>query len=79
MDRVGTRVVLLGDYGGEGHSSGFNEPGKVSELPRDYSGGIWTNRIDLLAPAIAGRSSSSVSNPPALALWPVPFPSLEAD
>jgi len=55
MDRVGTRVVLIGDYGGEGHSRGIDDPERLAELPADYSGGIWTDRIDLLAPAM-GRA-----------------------
>lgn len=52
MDRVGTRVVMIGNYGGETHSRGFNDPGRVTELPRNYSGGIWTDRIDLIGPAV---------------------------
>ena len=52
MDKVGTRVVLIGDYGGEGFSKGFNDPNRLTELPADYSGGIWTDRIDLIGPAV---------------------------
>jgi glycerophosphoryl diester phosphodiesterase len=47
--------VLLGDYGGEGFSSGFDNPQRARELPEDYSGGIWTDRIDLLGPALRSR------------------------
>lgn len=53
MDRVGTRVVLIGDYRGEGFSQGLDDPERLSELPSDYSGGIWTDRIDLIGPAVA--------------------------
>ena len=52
MERVGTLVVLIGDYGGEGHSRGFDDPLRLTELPAGYSGGIWTDRIDLLGPAV---------------------------
>jgi glycerophosphoryl diester phosphodiesterase len=52
MDRVGTRVVLLGEYGGGGISSGFDLPDQLTDLPRRYSGGIWTDRIDLIGPAL---------------------------
>jgi glycerophosphoryl diester phosphodiesterase len=52
MDKVGTRVVLIGDYGGEGFSLGFDDPDRLTELPAGYSGGIWTNRIDLIGPAV---------------------------
>ena len=55
MDRVGTRVVMIGDYDG-GPSQGFDDPDRLTELPRGYTGGVWTNRIDLIGPAIAGPS-----------------------
>lgn len=54
MDRVGSRVVLIGDYGGEKFSTGFDDPGRLESLPEDYSGGIWTDRIDLIGPAVRG-------------------------
>ena len=55
MDRVGTRVVLIGDYGGEGFSKGFDGPDRLAELPADYSGGLWTDRVNLLGPALRKR------------------------
>lgn len=55
MDRVGSRVVLIGDYAGEGFSRGFDDPTRLPELPHDYSGGIWTDRVDLIAPAVTAR------------------------
>jgi len=59
MERVGTRVVLIGDYGGESFSQGFDEPARLAELPADYSGGIWTDRIDLIGPACDGPGVST--------------------
>jgi hypothetical protein len=56
MDRVGTRVVLIGDYSGEGFSTGFDDPDRLTELPWDYSGVIWTDRIDLIGPAVRGSA-----------------------
>ncbi len=55
MDQIGTRIVLIGDYGGESFSKGFDDPSRVEALPKDYSGGIWTNRIDLIGPAVRNR------------------------
>ena len=55
MDRAGSRVTLLGDYAGGRFSTGFNDPARLEELPADYSGGIWTDRIDLFGPAVRGR------------------------
>lgn len=55
MDRVGSRVVLFGDYRRGGLIQGFDDPAQLAELPDDYSGGIWTDRIDLMGPALSGR------------------------
>ena len=51
MDAVGTQVLLIGDYGGEGFSRGFDDPRRLDDLPRNYRGGIWTDRIDEIGPA----------------------------
>jgi len=52
MHRVDSRVFLVGDWGGEKHSTGLDDPAMLDELPPGYSGGIWTDRIDLIAPAL---------------------------
>lgn len=51
MERANTLVVLIGDYNGEGFSNGFNDPARMADLPTDYAGAIWTDRIDLIGPA----------------------------
>ena len=58
MDGVGTSVALLGDWHGERYSKGFNDLERLRQLPADYSGGIWTDRIDLLGPALRQGSES---------------------
>ncbi|QJE98024.1 glycerophosphodiester phosphodiesterase family protein [Luteolibacter luteus] len=56
MEKVGTRVILVG---GEGEfSAGFDRVEDLKRLPEGYRGGIWTNRIDRIAPSF-GRSSSA--------------------
>jgi glycerophosphoryl diester phosphodiesterase len=52
MDGVGSRVVLIGDYQGGSLSQGFDDPERFQSLPADYSGGVWTDRIDLLGPLL---------------------------
>ncbi|WP_439342877.1 glycerophosphodiester phosphodiesterase family protein [Vacuolonema iberomarrocanum] len=52
MEQVETRVFLVGDYRGEGFSQGFDDPERLKTLPSDYTGGIWTDRIDLIGPAV---------------------------
>ena len=48
MDSVGTRVILVAGDGG--WSEGFDTTDDLKRLPSNYSGGIWTNRIDTIAP-----------------------------
>lgn len=49
MDRADTRVVLVGGDGSE-FSSGFDTPEDTRRLPAGFSGVVWTNRIDKIAP-----------------------------
>lgn len=50
MDANNTRVVLEKGDGTEEFSSGFDSPEDLKRLPSGYTGGIWTNRIDQIAP-----------------------------
>ncbi|MEP1306189.1 MAG: glycerophosphodiester phosphodiesterase family protein [Balneola sp.] len=52
METAGSRVFVIGDYHSEGHSTGFDDPDRLSELSENYSGGIWTDRIDLIGPTV---------------------------
>ncbi|WP_142321565.1 glycerophosphodiester phosphodiesterase, partial [Bacillus thuringiensis] len=49
MDKADTRVIIVGGNG-FGFSSGFDSSEDIKRLPDDYTGGIWTNRIDKIAP-----------------------------
>ena len=48
MADVDTRVILV-VWEGE-FSAGFDTPEDIKRLPPNYTGGIWTNRIDRIAP-----------------------------
>ena len=50
MDSVHTRVIVVAGNGG--WSEGFDSENDLQRLPADYSGGLWTNRIDLIAPKL---------------------------
>ncbi len=50
MEKVNTRVILVAGDGG--WSEGFDKKQDLERLPESYHGGIWTNRIDLVAPII---------------------------
>jgi glycerophosphoryl diester phosphodiesterase len=49
MDKVDTYVIVVGGDGSD-FSSGFDTPQDIKRLPDDFTGGIWTNRIDRIAP-----------------------------
>jgi glycerophosphoryl diester phosphodiesterase len=50
MKKVDTRVIVVA---GDGRwSEGFDTVSDLEQLPKNFTGGIWTNRIDLIAPAI---------------------------
>lgn len=48
MDSVNTRVIVVAGDGG--FSEGFDTVEDLKLLPAHYTGGIWTNRIDRIAP-----------------------------
>lgn len=50
MDSVDTRVIVVAGNGG--WPEGFDSENDLQRLPADYSGGLWTNRIDLIAPKL---------------------------
>lgn len=55
MEGAGTNVYLLGPYHGGGFSDGIDDPALLDRLPAGYSGGISTDQLDLIAPAMANR------------------------
>lgn len=50
MDDSNTRVIIVAGDGG--FSEGFDKKEDIDRLPKNYSGVIWTNRIDVIAPII---------------------------
>ncbi|QQE75521.1 glycerophosphodiester phosphodiesterase [Brevibacillus composti] len=58
MEQADTRVIVVGGDGSD-FSSGFDAPEDLDRLPASYSGGIWTNRIDRIAPLVPRSISHS--------------------
>lgn len=56
MRAVGSEVFLVNDYGGEGFSRGLDTLEDLSRVPPGYRGGVWTDRVDLLGPALRGKA-----------------------
>ena len=57
MATVETSIFLIADYQGEGFSQGLDDLEQIRSLPEGYSGGIWTDRIDLVGPAVKGEGT----------------------
>jgi glycerophosphoryl diester phosphodiesterase len=55
-----SEVFVIGRYDGEDFSSGIDAPEDLSLLPAGYAGGIWTNRIDRIAPRLRSEVHYSV-------------------
>ncbi|MGM0900616.1 MAG: hypothetical protein ACQEXB_05840 [Bacillota bacterium] len=50
MDHANTRVVLIAGNGL--WSEGFDDAQDLEQLPANYNGAIWTNRVDVIAQII---------------------------
>ncbi|WP_153732781.1 glycerophosphodiester phosphodiesterase family protein [Sporosarcina obsidiansis] len=50
LENAGTHVFVVAGNGG--WSEGFDTTEDVKRLPSNYSGGVWTNRIDRIAPIL---------------------------
>jgi glycerophosphoryl diester phosphodiesterase len=55
MREVGTEVYVIGPHAGGGFTTGIDTALEVGQLPEGYNGGIWTNRIQAIAPLVAGK------------------------
>jgi glycerophosphoryl diester phosphodiesterase len=54
MERVGSRFVLVNGRGG--FSRGFDDQQDLEKIPDNYSGCIWTNRIDKIGPGFSSAT-----------------------
>jgi glycerophosphoryl diester phosphodiesterase len=52
---VGSEVFVLGPTTGGDFNSGIDSEAELRLLPAGYSGGIWTNRIEVIAPMVLRR------------------------
>jgi glycerophosphoryl diester phosphodiesterase len=56
MREAGSEVFVVGPLDGD-FSNGIDDEATLRSLPERFSGGIWTNRIDRIAPLIRPRQS----------------------
>jgi len=52
MRAANSEVFVLGPYRGGEFSTGIDTPEQFALLPQNYSGGIWTNEIEAIAPLV---------------------------
>ena len=52
MQRNGSDVILWGPYDGTGFSSGIDDLPLLARVPKGFGGYIWTNRIEVIGPAL---------------------------
>jgi glycerophosphoryl diester phosphodiesterase len=53
MRSAGSEVILLGPYGpGDVGTSGVDTPELLAQVPRPFAGYVWTNRIEVIGPAL---------------------------
>lgn len=58
MERAGSEVFIRGDYDGSGIGpGGVDHVADLDAIPADFGGGIWTDRIEVIGPALAQRQS----------------------
>jgi glycerophosphoryl diester phosphodiesterase len=50
-------VFVLGPYDGGFGSSGVDTAEQLARLPAGFTGGIWTNRIDRIGPAVRAKTN----------------------
>ena len=62
MKGAGAEVFVRGPYAGGESWGGLNTDEDFAQLPQDFSGGIWTDRIDRIAPKL-GRQPQPTSPP----------------
>lgn len=55
LEAVGTDVILAGDDDGSGFTSGIDDANSFGEVPHEFDGYVWTNRIELIGPLNAAR------------------------
>ena len=56
MESAGAMIFVAGPWGGDGFSRGIDDAATFRQLPGGYAGGVWTNRIDRIAPLARAMS-----------------------
>ncbi len=55
MKAAGSEIILLGPYHGGDFTTGIDTMQDLELVPPGFSGYIWTNRIEMIGPALGKR------------------------
>jgi glycerophosphoryl diester phosphodiesterase len=56
MDDAGSEVILLGPYeSGDPGTNGIDTLAELAQVPRGFTGYLWTNKIELIGPAVTAQ------------------------
>lgn len=58
---AGSEVFIIGPYNGGDYSTGVDTVEELKSLPTDWSGGVMTNELQLLAPAVGRKPPASAN------------------
>jgi glycerophosphoryl diester phosphodiesterase len=62
---AGSEIILLGPYGaGDPGTAGIDDLETLAQVPRDFSGYVWTNRIEQIGPAWKGIPAAPIAPVP---------------
>lgn len=61
MRNAGSQVILLGPYGaGDQGTAGIDTLDQLAQVPAAFDGYIWTNKIELIGPALRDTSTQAI-------------------
>lgn len=62
---AGSEVILLGPFGaGDPGTAGIDDLDTLAQVPDGFSGYVWTNRIELIGPALKGLPLAQIAPAP---------------
>jgi len=62
LQNHGSEIYAVGPYDGRDFSTGINSAEEFERLPQDYVGGIWTDRLDVIAELVRKRERRDGAN-----------------
>ncbi len=65
LREAGSEIILLGPFGaGDPGTAGIDDLETLAQVPTDFDGYIWTNRIELIGPSLKGIAAAQLPPPP---------------